>query len=65
MPLTNLVFSIRTVSYGPSYSAMIYSNAKEARRINHGARRKKRGYVTYSTDRDDKRLVTCLLYRWV
>ena len=31
---------------------MIYSNAKEARRINHGSRRKKRGYVTYSTDRE-------------
>ena len=31
VPLTNLVFSVRTVSYGPSFFPLIYGAKREAR----------------------------------
>ena len=42
MPLTNLVFSVRTVSYGPSFFPLRFM--AQARR----------GSVTYGTDREDE-----------
>ena len=51
MPLTNLVFPVRTESYGSSFShAFIYGlSAKRAKSTG-----KKRGSVTYCTDRENE-----------
>ena len=45
-------FEGRTVSYGPSFSARIYGPS--GKRVGHKYERKKRGSVTYSTDRENK-----------
>ena len=52
IPLTNLVFSFRTVSYGPSFLPFDFWPKREARETNR--RRKKRGSVTYGTDRENE-----------
>ena len=45
-------FEGRTVSYGPSFSSSIYGPS--AKRAGHKSKGKKRGSVTYSTDREDE-----------
>ena len=45
-------FEGRTVSYGPSFSPSIYDPS--AKRAGHKSRGKKRGSVTYSTDRENE-----------
>ena len=50
--VTNLLlteFEVRTVSYGPSFSARIYGPS-----AGHESKRTKRGFVTYSTDRENE-----------
>ena len=45
-------FEVRTVSYGPSFSSRIYG--PNVKRTGHKSERKKRGSVTYSTDRENE-----------
>ena len=58
-------FEVRTVSYGPSFSPSIYGPS--AKRAGHKSWGKKRGSVTYSTDREDevrKVFIISLLCVW-
>ena len=45
IPLTNLVFSVRTVSYGPSFFLLD---------LRHKSKGEKRESVTYSTDQENE-----------
>ena len=45
-------FEVRTVSYGPSFFPLIYGPS--AKRAGHKSKGKKRGSVTYSTDRENE-----------
>ena len=52
IPLTNLVFSVRAVRYGRSFSLRFMARAYRAWAINR--RGKKTPSVTYSTDLEDE-----------
>ena len=45
-------FEVRTVSYGPSFFPLIYGPS--AKRVGYKSTGKKRGSVTYSTDRENE-----------
>ena len=52
IPLINLVFSVRSVSYGPSFLPLIYGPS--AKRVGHESTGKNEDPVTYSTDRENE-----------
>ena len=60
--LTNLVFSVRTISYGPSFFPFNSIYGPSTKRVGH-----KWGSITYSTDREDevsKIFIISLLCVW-
>ena len=56
-------FEVRTVSYGPSFFPLIHGPS--AKRAGHKSTGKKRGSVTYSTDRENEVIKMSVITVWL